>query len=80
MHLPQIVADLKYRRKIAEKVFSANPRAFDQRILREKDDMMFSVDPNWTLYIRSCTSKSETKELSVTASNTKSFVVIAGSG
>ena len=22
MHLPQIVADLKYRRKIAEKVFS----------------------------------------------------------
>ena len=42
MHLPQIVADLKYRRKIAEKVFSpellggACPDlsvAFDQRIL-----------------------------------------------
>jgi hypothetical protein len=36
MHRPQIVADLKYRRKTAEKVFSANLRAFDQRIVREK--------------------------------------------
>ena len=37
MHLPQIVADLKYRRKIAEK-FSAPSYsgAFDQRILRGK--------------------------------------------
>jgi hypothetical protein len=39
MHLPQIVADLKYRRQIVDKVFSANLRlpellggAFDQRI------------------------------------------------
>ncbi len=45
MHLPRIVADLEYRRKIAEKVFSVNLRAFDQRILREKDDKTFSVDP-----------------------------------
>ena len=45
MHLPQIVADLKYRRKIAEKVFSANLRTlFDQRHLREKDDLTFSAD------------------------------------
>jgi hypothetical protein len=29
MHLPQIVADLKYRRKIAEQVVCANLRAFD---------------------------------------------------
>jgi hypothetical protein len=36
MHLSQIVADLKCHRKIAEKVFSANLRAFDQRILRGK--------------------------------------------
>jgi hypothetical protein len=42
MHFPQIVADLKYRRRIAENVFSANPRAFDQRILREEDDTTFS--------------------------------------
>ena len=47
MHLPQIVADLKYRRKIAEKVFSVNLRAFDQRILREKDDITFSADPKY---------------------------------
>jgi len=38
MHLPQIVADLKYRRKIAEKFFSVNLRAFDQRNPREKHD------------------------------------------
>ena len=37
IHLPQIVADLKYRRKIAEKVFSANLRVLNQRILREKN-------------------------------------------
>jgi len=55
MHLPQIVADLKYRRKIAENGFCENPRAFDQRILREKNDMTFSVDPNWTLQILSWT-------------------------
>jgi len=36
MHLPQIVADLKYRRK-PQIVFSVNLRAFDQRILREKN-------------------------------------------
>jgi hypothetical protein len=41
MHLPQIVADLKYRRKIAEKLFCANLRALDQRILREKDGYSF---------------------------------------
>jgi len=50
MHLPQIAADLKYRRKIAEKVFSANLREFDQRILREKDDITFSTDPNYSFY------------------------------
>ena len=32
----------KIPQKIAEKVFSANLRAFDQRILREKDDNFFS--------------------------------------
>jgi hypothetical protein len=48
MNFPQIVADLKYRRKIAEKVLSANQRAFDQRILREKDDLTFSADPNYS--------------------------------
>jgi hypothetical protein len=41
MHLPQIAADLIYRRKIAEKVFSVNLRAVDQRILRENDDIIF---------------------------------------
>jgi hypothetical protein len=50
MHLPQIVADLKYRRKIAEKVFSANQRAFDQRIRREKDDLTFSSDPHYSFF------------------------------
>ncbi len=38
MHLPQIVADLNHRRKIAEKVLSVNQRAFNQRILREAEN------------------------------------------
>ncbi len=47
MHIPQIVADLKYRRKIAEKVFSVNLRAFDQRILRGKDNFFSRPNLNY---------------------------------
>jgi hypothetical protein len=47
MHLPQIVADLKYRRKIAEEVFS--PELLGVRSISEfcgeKDDITFSADP-----------------------------------
>jgi len=56
MHLPQIVADLKYRRKIAEKVFSPEllgvrsisefclPAVALRESWREKDDITFEAD------------------------------------